>query len=353
MQDFCGYSTACGGALFVLAALVFAGPLLDKRIADRLEWFLLAVGAAACTLSWAWSGAVIVEAILRPMRVCAAILVGSLFFSFTNDWIRAWVRGGAAILGVRAAVAAAVVGAGLASPLLTAEVAALVLVEILEAVRLEPEAESHAAVLGCLAIGLGSILTSFGGPVSAVAMAKLVQAPYPIEGHFLLGLVGAWAIPVTVGMGALAGFLYGRPDPNPPARPEDPLSLWQILVLTGKLYIFISALVLLGAGLLPLIDRTLLTASPSALFWGNSLAAVADGATLASVEISPRMQQDQLRYVLLSLSIAGGALIQGNAHNLIVSHRLGIDNRRWARAGVPAAAVLMACCWLSLVVGQQ
>jgi len=45
----------------------------------------------------------------------------------------------------------------------------------------------------------------------------------------------------------------------------------------------------------------------------NSLSAFVDGATLASVEITPRMSANQLRYILMGILIAGGALVPGNA----------------------------------------
>ncbi|HVE12281.1 MAG TPA: DUF1646 family protein [Elusimicrobiota bacterium] len=351
--DQCGYTFSCAGGLFLLALLAFLGPLADKRIAARLEWFLLALGAAACTFSMAWSEALLAEALLRPLKVCSAILSGALVFSFIHDWVRARVRAASASLGPAAAVAAAVLVACAASLLLTAPVAGLILVEILEAMRLKAGARTHAAVLGCLAIGLASTLSPLGGPIPAIAMAKMAQAPYLVDGRYLLELAAPWALPMVLGLSVTAGFVFGRPDPKAEKEADDPLTLWNVLVLTGKLYVFIAGLVLLGGGLLPLVDRAALGAAPGALFWGNSLAAVADGATLAAVEISPRMHQEQLRAILLSLPAAGGALVQGNAHNLLVAQRLRIQPKEWAKAGVPAAAALMACAYFSLVFAAR
>jgi predicted cation transporter len=233
---------------------------------------------------------------------------------------------------------------------LTTVIAALALVEVLQALRLELETERRVAVLGCTAIGLASGLSSIAGPIPAVAVAKLAEAPYEVDRVFLWGLLGPWLVPAILAIGALAAALVpGSVKTRKEAPAEDPLTLWNILLLTTRMYVFIAGLVLLGAGLIPLIDRLILSAPPWLLYWVNSVSAVVDGATLASVELSPRMTQNQLRYTLMAIIISGGALITGNAHNLVVAHRLDLPARRWAAVGAPVAAALMLFYFLSLL----
>ncbi|MFA6030313.1 MAG: DUF1646 family protein [Elusimicrobiota bacterium] len=333
-------------ALCVLWALI--GPLVSARIERRLEWFLLALGVAAATSSWSWSLPLLGEALLRPLKICGALLAGSLFFSFFHERIGSGLRRLGARLGVRAAVGLGVLLAGLLAPLITSIVAALLLVEVLRALDLEEERRVDAAVLGAFAVGLGGSLSPVGGPVAALVMARLADAPYPTGIFYLLELGGAWLLPALVACAALAGLLARSASAPAAPPPEDPLDLWTILVLAGRTFVFVSGLVLLGAGLAPAADRLLIGLSAGVLYWFNALAAVVDAATLASLEVTPSLTQDQLRHIVVALALAGGALVPGNAPNLVVCRKLGIPSRRWARTGIPAALLLMSSYFLTL-----
>lgn len=316
---------------------------------------MLGMGILAASVSWSWSEAVVIEAIMRPMKVCGAVLVGSLVFSFSHDNIRRGIRRAMDRVGPRLAVGGVVMLLGFAAGFLTKAVAVLALAEILYAMRLEREAEVHVTVLGAFAIGLGGGLTPIGGPVPAIAMAKLAETPLveTFGSSYLAQLLGPWVIPAVITMGIVAGALFAKPLSVPERDkpvPEDPLTLWHILMLTLRMYVFIAGLVLLGAGLVPLIDRFLLDAPLWLLYWANSISAVIDGATLASVEISPKMTPNQICYILIGILIAGGALVTGSAHNVVAAHKLKISTREWAKVGLPTAAVMMVCCFLSLVV---
>lgn len=338
-------------ALFLCVLWAVVGPIVSPSIEKRLEWFLLALGATAVTLSRAWSEAVVIEALMRPMQVCGALLLGSLVFSFSHDNMRSGIRRAAERIGPRLTVGIAITLLGFSAAALTTVVAMLALVEILSAMRLERNSEIHVAVLGAFAIGLGGGLTPIAGPIPAIAMAKLAEAPYPVGTSYLFALLGAWVVPAILTVGAVAGAVFAKPDPEPEKRTfeEDPLTLWSMLVLAARMYVFIAGLVLLGAGLVPLIDNHLLGAPPSLLFWINSVSAVIDGATLAAVEISPSMSQNQLRYILMGVLISGGALVTGNAPNLVAAHKLKIPARAWAGIGLPTAGVLMFFYYLSLL----
>lgn len=336
--------------LFLCVLWALVGPLVSPWIERRLELFLLGMAALAATIGGAWSEATVVEAFLRPMKVCGAILAGSLVFSFSHDNLRRAVARAADRLGLGLSLALAVGATALSAAVLTMPVAVLALVELLRALRLEAGCRARAAVLGCLAIGLGGGLTAVGGPVAAVALGRLAEAPYPVGKDYLLHLLGPWILPAIASLAALAALLCARRDPAAESPEEDPLSLWSILVLTGKLYVMVFALVLLGAGLVPLIDHFLLGAPVWALYWINLVSGVVDGPTLVSVELSPRMSQDQIRHLLLGVLISDGALIVGNAPNLVAAHKLKIPSRVWAREGVPVVLALMLFYFVSLRV---
>lgn len=340
--------TFSDAALFLCAFWMVAGPLLSKRIEERVEWLSLGLGAAAMTASWSWSERAVVAALARSASLCGALVVGALFFSLAHAPIRRAVVRLCARLGARAAVALTVVVSGLATPFVTAGVAVLLLVEVLSALPLGETRRREAGVLGCCAVGLGSGLSALGGPASAVLLGKLSAAPYPVTGPYLFSLVGAWLVPGILGLAAGAAVLCGRTDPAAAPRPEDPFSLWTLLVLTGRLFVFTAGLVLLGDALTPLIERTFLGLHPAVLYWANGAAAVMDNAAVIAVQVTPAMSQDQLRYAFLGVLTSGGALLAGDPQNLVAAHKLDIPARLWAGVGVPASAALMLFCFLSL-----
>jgi predicted cation transporter len=155
-------------------------------------------------------------------------------------------------------------------------------------------------------------------------------------------------VPGIVGLAAGAAVLCGTADPEAKPRPEDPFSLWSLLVLTGRLFVFTAGLVLLGDALTPLMERAFLGLHPALLYWANAFAAVTDNAALVAVQVSPTMSQDQLRHAFLGVLTSGSAFLSGDPPNLVAAHRLGISARSWALVGVPASLALMAFCFLSL-----
>jgi predicted cation transporter len=109
-----------------------------------------------------------------------------------------------------------------------------------------------------------------------------------------------------------------------------------------KVYVFVMALLLLGAGMKVVIDKYVLGISPEILYWVNMVSAILDNATLTAAEISPAMNITQIKAVLMGLLIAGGMLIPGNIPNIISAGKLGISSKEWAKLGVPLGLILMA-----------
>jgi predicted cation transporter len=116
-----------------------------------------------------------------------------------------------------------------------------------------------------------------------------------------------------------------------------------------KVYVFVMALIFLGAGFKPLIDMYLINISSLVLFWVNIVSAILDNATLAAAEIGPALTEEQIKSALLGLLIAGGMLIPGNIPNIIAAHALKIKSTEWARLGVPLGLVWMLATMFLLI----
>jgi predicted cation transporter len=135
------------------------------------------------------------------------------------------------------------------------------------------------------------------------------------------------------------------------AAEEEEEKLSEVFVRAGKVYIFVMALIFLGAGFKPLIDTYLLKLPSQILFWVNMVSAILDNATLAAAEIGPSLSVAQIKSALLGLLISGGMLIPGNIPNIIAAHALHITSTEWARLGVPLGLIIMAGTAALLWVG--
>jgi predicted cation transporter len=109
-----------------------------------------------------------------------------------------------------------------------------------------------------------------------------------------------------------------------------------------KVYVFVMALFLLGAGFKPLVDLYIVKMPAPALYWVNMMSAILDNATLAAAELGPLMSAAQVKGIIMGLIISGGMLIPGNIPNIIAANKLSISSRAWAAIGVPFGLGLMA-----------
>jgi predicted cation transporter len=295
---------------------------------------------AAVSLTGAWSRHLAFEALREPLAISAAVLAAGWAFDGLRVRLLGWVQRAEARLGTRAFMAAAVLGLGLLSSLITAIVAALILAEVVLALRLERRGALRLSVLGCLAIGLGAVLTPLGEPLAALAVARLRGEPHHADFFFLARLLGAWVLPLVALSAALCLGLDPRKD-SAPAAPGAPEGLGPIALRAFKVYVFVAALVLLGHGFAPLAERYLLDLDPRLLYWVNVSSAALDNATLAAAEITPRLPRESLADLLLGLLLSGIMLIPGNIPNIICANKLGLRAREWASVGAPLGFVLM------------
>jgi len=340
------YGNVTVALLWVILAAVLALPFALHRVERNLELFLLAMGTVATTISGLWSPALVVEALREPIAITLAVLTAGLLFHYGRKTVERGFRALRTRVPLRLLVFLIVVGLGLLSSLVTAIIASLLLVEAINLLDLDRHIEERLTILTCFSIGLGAALTPIGEPLSTIVTSKL-------HGDFwlLARLLGPWILPGVLALGCLAALIHPRQDRDTlkNARPHEDLS--EVWIRTLKVFIFVAALVLLGTGFTPLVDRFVTRLPAALLFWVNMISAILDNATLAAAEISVAMTRDQLTAALLGLLISGGMLIPGNIPNIVAAGHLKITSRAWARIGVPVGLIMMGlyfAVWLAL-----
>ena len=334
-------------ANLIILLLVLLGPFVNPKIEHNLEAFLFVMGLLSVLASRALTVHLIRDALSHPLPITAAVFVAGMAFAWGQRWLARGVQWLAARMGPALLAAFIAVVLGLASSIITAIIAALVLVELVSVLRLERRDEVRLVVFSCYTIGLGAALTPIGEPLSTIAVAKLGQ-----DFWYLVRLLGVYIVPGVV---ILGGVLWARGLTVPPvkqglAAAQPYASVRDTAGRAARVFVFVMALTLLGEGFKPLIDRYVIGLDARILYWINMVSAILDNATLTAAEISPRMTHEQIRAVLMGLLISGGMLIPGNIPNIIAAGKLGIRSREWARAAIPIGVVLLVAYYAVLFV---
>jgi predicted cation transporter len=336
--------------LILIIALVLILPVTVHFVERNLEAFLMLMGVLAATIShyWGaspvWSTGLVLRALEEPLLITAVVFGVGLIIYFFRDAIAGFIAGIERKTGPRVFSFFLITVLGVFSSVITAIMAAVILSEVVSVLRLDKKYEIKLVVLACFSIGLGAALTPVGEPLSTICISALKGEPYNAGFFFLLDILGIYVIPGVVLMGLIGYFM------KPPAKQvsKDSLSekkkesLGDVVASSAKVYVFIVALVLLGEGFKPIIDKYIIKLPGFALYWINMVSAIMDNATLTAAEISPMMSLIQIKYVLMGLLISGGMLIPGNIPNIIAAGKLNIKSKEWARAGVPLGLALMA-----------
>ena len=331
--------------LTIIFSVVLVGPFLNKWIESNLEIFLFVMGAVSATLSNAWTSEVIHEGFVAPINITLAVLGAGVLFHYTRRFVDRAMRRVLITVPLPAIVCAGIVILGLLSSIISAIIAALLLVELIAVLPLHRRAEVRLAVIACFSIGLGAALTPLGEPLSTIVVSKLGGAPYHAGFLYLAKLLSYYVVPLVVALGFVGIFLVRQARDDAEASltaEEEEEKLNEVFLRAIKVYVFVMALIFLGAGFKPLIDAYLIKMSTQALFWLNMVSAVLDNATLAAAEIGPSLTEAQIKSALLGLLISGGMLIPGNIPNIIAAHALRIKSTEWARLGVPLGLIMMA-----------
>ena len=323
--------------LIVLAALFL--PFLWHKAEEQLEVFLFCLGVLAATASHAWSGKLIKEAFTHPITITLAVLITGILFNHFKGKITTFIESLAEKFGVKRTIFFAVLILSFLSSMTTAIIAALILCEIVACLRLNRKDCIKVIVMGCFGIGMGAVLTRIGEPLSVIVIDKLSGAPHYAGFFFLLKLLWPYILPAILFFAYMSTRISG--EQNKTKLHLEKETSKDILVRAAKIYLFIMALVLFGAGLSPLARVTIQKLPPNILYWANSLSAILDNATLAAAEIVPEMTKAQIEFLLLALIVSGGFLIPGNIPNIICASKFRIKSSDWARCALPLGIGVM------------
>ncbi len=327
------------GGIVVLVLLL---PLRWRRVEQNIEIFLLLMGALATSIASLWSRDLLLESLRAPWQISTVVLAVGLGFHLLRRHFDRGLKGLQSRVPPRALAFLIVASLGLLSSVVTAIIASLVLVEVIHVLRLDRREEVRLTVLACYSIGLGAALTPVGEPLSAIVTLKMRESFW-----YIAGLVGPYILAGILAVSIVAACLKPRPGGHSLHDTQRHQTPWDVLLRAVRVYAFIAALVLLGKGVSPLVDRFITHLAAPLLFWANSVSAILDNATLAAAEIGPALSGRQISGALLGLLISGGMLIPGNVPNIVAAHRLKIGSSEWARYAVPVGLVMMSLCFLA------
>src|SRR5271157_438495 len=337
--------------LLVLLVAIFVFPFIFRKIEAELEIFLFTAGVLAVTIAWQWSTALVMDALIEPVTITVAVFLAGLIFKFIEHRLSKAFARIIDKIGQKWFFFIMILLLGMISSIVTAIIAALILVEITIAIGLEKEIKIRFTVLACFSIGLGAILSPVGEPLAVIIIAKLSGAPYHAEFWYLFEHTWFYIIPSIVALGILSTRLINHGQYHATNEIEDKIKVESISTITKravKVYVFIIGLVFLGKGFAQLMETIMANIPPKIIYWFNSISAVLDNATLASAEIWPSMSLAQIISAILSLTMAGGMLIPGNIPNIVAAGKLEIKSKQWAKVGLPLGIVLMAFFFLVL-----
>jgi predicted cation transporter len=350
-------------SLFVVFLIVLLGPFLVKKIEHNLEAFLFSMGVFAVTLDTVlldvssndpgeilpnWNFRLVEKAIVDPVEITLAVLMAGLVFHYGRDRLKGFTDSILNKVPLKVFIFLVVVVLGLLSSVITAIIAALLLVEIVTALKLNRKAQINLVIIACFAIGLGAVLTPVGEPLSTIVIKTKLQEDF----WYLFNQIGKYIIPGVIALGIISMFFVGKKeraeDFITPEKEKEKETLKDVGIRTFKVYIFVMALVFLGIGFIPITEWYIKFLVPQMLYWVNTVSAILDNATLASAEITKDMAALQLNSALMGLLIAGGMLIPGNIPNIIAANKLRITSKEWAKLGVPLGVVIMVAYFVIL-----
>jgi len=347
-------------ALFFIAFLVLILPFKVKIVEHNLEVFLFIMGAAAVTVTNKWTMEVVMTAAEEPIikGIVPAVLVAGFLFLYGQKAFQSFMDGLVKRLNLGVIIFATTFLLGLICSVITAIISSLFLCEIANTLPLDRKNKINYVIIACFAIGLGAVLTPLGEPLSTIAISKLSGEPlYPggpgNAGFFYL--MDQLGILVIMGVLLCSIFAMFYVKPSPTGKGEimgstEGSSVKEVLIRTVKVYAFVAALFLLGAGMEVIIFKYFTKIPDYVLFWVNMISAILDNATLTAAEISKALTQKQINAALYGLLISGGMLIPGNIPNIISAGKLGITSSEWARLGVPFGLVLNALYFVVVFV---
>lgn len=354
--------------LLIVLLLVLVLPFAIKKVEENLEAFLFIMGVTACIIAGKMSLPLVLKALQEPWGIALAVLLAGALFYLLGERFSVFLDRLLDKVSVPLVVFMVILVLGLISSVITAIIASIVLVEVIYQLPLERKHKINICIIACFSIGMGAAMTPLGEPLATIAISKLGESFF-----YLFNLLGPYIIPAVAAF-ALMGAIYCRmaAEEDEEDKKLSELAMtsegddkglsdvegeiieeenWAGIVIRAlKVYLFVMALVFLGEGFEPIIERYIIHLSPQLLYWVNMVSAVLDNATLTAAEISPIMDEAHIEAILVGLLISGGMLIPGNIPNIISASKLRITSTEWAKLGVPLGLSVMVIFYVILFV---
>ncbi len=200
--------------LVCIFIVVLVLPFKVKKVEENLEVFLFICGIAALSVSsfatlngetFGWTPAIVVEALTAPVMITTVagipvgivqiVLIVGLIIYFAHTQIQTAIQILVNRVPLLSLVFFLICGLGIISSIISAILAAIILVEIVCALPLGRQEKIGVTVISCFSIGLGAVLTPLGEPLSTIAISKLSGDPYYAGFWFLFDLLGIYVIP--------------------------------------------------------------------------------------------------------------------------------------------------------------
>lgn len=325
------------GGLSIIILVVLVLPFTHKKVEHNLEAFLFVMGILSVLISQQMSGELIFKALVEPIMIAVAVLLFGVIFKVFNGKITSSIYSIQSSVPPKLLVFLIIVVLGIASSVITAIIAALFLVEIVNVLKLDRKSEVALTIVTCFSIGLGSALTPIGEPLATIVVSKL-----GVDFWYLFRTFGIYILPTIIILGVVGSFsINAQSSASGLSEVSREESYKDVTIRALNVYLFVMALTFLGTGLKPIIDRFILDLPSGVLYQINMISAVLDNATLAAAEISDKMSTEQITAILMGLLISGGMLIPGNIPNIISANKLDIKSKEWARLGVPLGLAIM------------
>ena len=213
-----------GLGLILLAVLV--GPIFIKPVERNIELFFLSVGALTSIISGQFGWPLVHAAVTEPIALTIAVLVFGALARVARPAFDQGVQRLRAVVSARWIYFALIMALGLLSSVITAVIAALLLVEAIAMLKLDRPSETAAVVLACFAIGLGAALTPVGEPLGTIAISALgadfwylmrLLGPLVIAGIVIVAVISLFISP-TGRRVVVCRAPGGRLEGNCPAR---------------------------------------------------------------------------------------------------------------------------------------
>lgn len=332
--------------LLMLLGAVLLGPFIWSVAERQLEVYLFVLGCGAVFIAKSWSVGLFHTVVTDPLGITLAVFFAGCLFRIFQKPFNGTIAFADRLIPSRLFVALIVICIGLVSSIITAIIAAILLVSIISVLNFDRPTKIRIVILSCYSIGLGAVLTPLGEPLSTIATSRLDESFF-----YLFTLLGSDVILAIFALGIIGGMVISPHSHKKSKKKSVQKETWNAIILRSiKVYLFVMALTLLGSGFEPLLSPLLEGKSPAFLYWANTISAVLDNATLASIEISPSMDESTIRAILMGLLISGGMLIPGNIPNIIAAGKLSITSKEWARFGFPFGLLVMVIYFFISVI---